>query len=108
MGRIFFFRKTSFFRAKNKTVIRRGPNAILSLLLSGLHKVNIFIIIKIILLVHTKVQPKGAAEKKKVLTAISMQLFGWFFNILASALKRYSLTNGANIVMDLDQSLHEA
>ena len=35
MGRIFFLEKPVFFRAKNKTVIRRGPNAILSLLLSG-------------------------------------------------------------------------
>ena len=31
----FFLEKPVFFRAKYKTVIRRGPNAILSLLLSG-------------------------------------------------------------------------
>ena len=36
MGKNFFFlEKTVFFRAKNKTVIRRGPNPTLSLLLSG-------------------------------------------------------------------------
>ena len=35
-GKIFFFlEKPVFFRAKYKTVIRRGPNAILSLLLSA-------------------------------------------------------------------------
>ena len=32
--KIFFLEKPVFFRAKNKTVIRRGPNPTLSLLLS--------------------------------------------------------------------------
>ena len=36
----FFLEKPVFFRAKYNTVIRRGPNAILSLLLSGLKMGN--------------------------------------------------------------------
>ena len=35
MGEEFFFRKTSFFRAKNKTVIRRSPNPNVCLLALG-------------------------------------------------------------------------
>ena len=43
MGRIFFLEKPVFFRAKNKTVIRRGPNPKVCLLvwaivLSGIEK----------------------------------------------------------------------
>ena len=43
-GNFFFLEKPGFFRAKYKTVIRRGPNAILSLLLSALNYVWRFVL----------------------------------------------------------------